>query len=132
MSSPPPIDFPSSDLEDVEMDGPPQDGSTEEQSMSIAPQRLFLEGTPSAAGTPARQRYEATSPLTGIAARRAVGLSTPRRQPRTPLFACTWQHIRVRIKPFTDISKADGSFHFRSVFTLVNMCGTCCTYSAPT
>ncbi|KAI6016388.1 MCM2/3/5 family-domain-containing protein [Pisolithus microcarpus] len=91
MSSLPPIDFPTSDLEDLEMDGPPQDGSTEEQSMSIAPQRLFLEGTPSAAGTPARQQYEAhaaaSSPLTGIAARRAVGSSTPRRQPRTPLFA---------------------------------------------
>ncbi|KIO11065.1 hypothetical protein M404DRAFT_994735 [Pisolithus tinctorius Marx 270] len=88
MSSPPRVDFPTSDLEDVEMDGPAQDGSAEDQSMSIAPQRLFLGGTPSVAGTPVRQRHAAaSSPLAGIAARRAVGMSTPRRPPRTPLFA---------------------------------------------
>ena len=93
MSSPPRVDFPTSDLDDVDMDGPPQEGSAEQQSMSIVPQKLFLEGTPSAAGTPARQRYAASaaasSPLAGVAARRAVGMSTPRRPPRTPLFART-------------------------------------------
>jgi hypothetical protein len=73
------------------MDGPPQDG-TIDQSLSIAPppQRLFLPGTPSAAGTPARQRYAnsvSVTPMSGIPARRALGMSTPRRAPRTPLFA---------------------------------------------
>ena len=91
MSSPPRVDFPTSDLDDVDMDEPPQNASAEEQSLSIVPQKLFLEGTPSVAGTPARQRYAASaaasSPLAGIAARRAVGMSTPRRPPRTPLFA---------------------------------------------
>ncbi|KAG1778774.1 MCM-domain-containing protein [Suillus placidus] len=91
MSSPPRVDFPTSDIDDIEMDGPPQDG-TIDQSLSIAPppQRLFLPGTPSAAGTPARQRYAnsvAATPMSGIAARRALGMSTPRRAPRTPLFA---------------------------------------------
>ncbi|KAH7883060.1 MCM-domain-containing protein [Phlebopus sp. FC_14] len=91
MSSPPRVDFPASDIDDIEMDGPPHDESVE-QSMSMAPppQRLFLESTPSAAGTPARQRYanaEAGTPLSGIIARRALGLTTPRGPPRTPLFA---------------------------------------------
>lgn len=86
MSSPPRIDFPTSDLDDVEMDGPPQDGSVEQQSMSMAPPRLFLEGSPSLAGSPVRRRGAAeSSPLAGVAARRAIGMSTPRRQ-RTPLF----------------------------------------------
>ncbi|KAI0664108.1 hypothetical protein C8Q70DRAFT_945520 [Cubamyces menziesii] len=73
MSSPP-RDIPTSDLEDVDM----QDSHPHiEQSMPDAPPRapLFLEGTPSVSGTP---RHNAV-------ARRAVGLSTPRRQ--TPLFA---------------------------------------------
>lgn len=91
MSSPPRVDFPTSDIDDIEMDGPPQDG-TIEQSLSIAPppQRLFLQGTPSAAGTPARQRYASSivaTPMSGITARRALGMSTPRRASRTPLFA---------------------------------------------
>jgi len=90
MSSPPRVDFPTSDIDDIEMDGPPQEG-TIEQSLSIAPppQRLFLQGTPSAAGTPVRQRYAnsvASTPMSGVAARRALGLSTPRRAPQTPLF----------------------------------------------
>ncbi|KAG2082080.1 hypothetical protein BD769DRAFT_1545818, partial [Suillus cothurnatus] len=90
MSSPPRVDFPTSDIDDIEMDEP-QDG-TIDQSLSIAPppQRLFLPGTPSAAGTPARQRYAnsvAATPMSSIAARRALGMSTPRRAPRTPLFA---------------------------------------------
>ena len=97
MSSPPRVDFPTSDLDDVDMDGPPQEGSAEQQSMSIVPQKLFLEGTPSAAGTPARQQYAASaaasSPLAVVAARRAVGMSTPRRPPRTPLFARTCRII---------------------------------------
>ncbi|TFK75716.1 MCM-domain-containing protein [Pluteus cervinus] len=80
MSSPP-AEFPSSDLPDVEMD----DG-TADQSMPQAPPPLFLAMTPSVQGTPARQRTQApdSSPLQGLAARRAVGLSTPK---RTPLFA---------------------------------------------
>ncbi|EJF61824.1 MCM-domain-containing protein [Dichomitus squalens LYAD-421 SS1] len=74
MSSPP-RDIPSSDLEDVEMQ---VDGDSVEQSMPNAPPRgpLFLEGTPSAAGTPQHSTV----------ARRALGMSTPRRQ-QTPLFA---------------------------------------------
>lgn len=74
MSSPP-RDIPTSDLEDVEMQ---LDGDGVEQSMPNAPARgpLFLEGTPSVAGTP---RHSAV-------ARRALGMSTPRRQ-QTPLFA---------------------------------------------
>jgi DNA replication licensing factor MCM4 len=90
MSSPPRVDFPTSEIDDIEMDGPPQEG-TIGQSLSIAPppQRLFLPGTPSAAGTPARQRYAnsvAATPMSGVTARRALGMSTPRRAPQTPLF----------------------------------------------
>ncbi|KAF7331825.1 DNA helicase [Mycena kentingensis (nom. inval.)] len=72
MSSPPRVNFPSSDApDDVEMqetfpDAPPQ-------------QDLFFPGTPDAAGSPARS-YAAT-PMSGIMARRAVGLSTPKRTP---------------------------------------------------
>lgn len=78
MSSPPPLDFPTSD--DV-----PMGDATGEQTMPDAPP-LFLAGTPSIAGTPARHsRYGApdSTPLRGITARRAVGLSTPK---NTPLF----------------------------------------------
>ncbi|KDQ56636.1 hypothetical protein JAAARDRAFT_70353 [Jaapia argillacea MUCL 33604] len=80
MSSPP-MEFPSSD--DVDM----QDGTTlAEQSMANAPppQSLFLPGTPSVAGTPARRSAAASSPIRGEIARRAVGMATPK---RTPLFA---------------------------------------------
>ncbi|KAI0753308.1 MCM-domain-containing protein [Daedaleopsis nitida] len=72
MSSPP-RDIPTSDLEDVEMDD-----TLVDPSMPNAPPRgpLFLEGTPSAAGTPTHNAI----------ARRALGMSTPRRK-QTPLFA---------------------------------------------
>ena len=75
MSSPPRVDFPTSDLDDVDINGPPQEGSAEQQTMTIVPQKLFLEGTPSVTGTPARQRYAAStaasSPLTGVVPSRA-------------------------------------------------------------
>ena len=86
MSSPPAIDFPSSEVDDVQMG----DGTSAEQSMPEAPPvgvPLFLAGTPSAAGTPARQRYQngpESTPLRGVIARRALGMDTPK---RTPLFA---------------------------------------------
>ncbi|CAA7268765.1 unnamed protein product [Cyclocybe aegerita] len=67
---------------DVEMG----DGTTGEQSMPEAPPPvpLFLAATPSTAGTPAHQRHaQPSSPLRGATARRALGMSTPK---RTPLF----------------------------------------------
>ena len=85
MSSPPALDFPSSDIEDVEMN----DVAVAEQSMPNAPSPgnpLFLPATPSAAGTPARQRHSNapdSTPLRGVIARRALGMQTPK---RTPLF----------------------------------------------
>ena len=85
MSSPPALDFPSSDMDDVEMN----DETVAEQSMPDAPPAghpLFLAATPSAAGTPARQRYSNapnSTPLSGVTARRALGMQTPK---RTPLF----------------------------------------------
>ncbi|KAJ7507506.1 cell division control protein 54 [Mycena galericulata] len=81
MSSPPALDFPTSD--DIDM------GDGEGQTMPDAPPAnpLFLAGTPSVAGTPARPwasdgDVQAT-PIQGLMARRAVGMSTPK---RTPLF----------------------------------------------
>ncbi|KAG6907797.1 hypothetical protein DXG01_007336 [Tephrocybe rancida] len=79
MSSPPALDFPTSDG-DIEM---------EDAAAPSVPQQepLFLAGTPSAAGTPARRwgsNAPDSSPLRGATARRAVGLGTPK---RTPLFA---------------------------------------------
>ncbi|KAF8809652.1 hypothetical protein BYT27DRAFT_7337091 [Phlegmacium glaucopus] len=65
MSSPPAFDFPSSDI-DVEMN----DGTAAEQSMPDAPPLYFS------------QQHHRT-PLRGIAARRALGMQTPK---RTPLF----------------------------------------------
>ncbi|TFY53465.1 hypothetical protein EVG20_g10103 [Dentipellis fragilis] len=64
------------------------------QSMSQAPpqQPLFFPQTPSAAGTPQRPRGSddlVSSPLASAVARRAVGMSTPRRTPRTPRAAKT-------------------------------------------
>ncbi|KAF8211389.1 MCM-domain-containing protein [Mycena galopus ATCC 62051] len=76
MSSPPALDFPTSD--DVAME--------DEQTMPDAPpiNPLFLAGTPSAAGTPSRLlASDGGTPLQGLMARRAVGMSTPK---RTPLF----------------------------------------------
>ncbi|KAK7049821.1 MCM DNA helicase complex subunit [Paramarasmius palmivorus] len=79
MSSPPALDFPSSD--DVQMEN-----GAEDNTNTDAPQEpLFLAGTPSASGTPSRRSVFAnpatSSPLRNVAARRAVGLSTPRRAP---------------------------------------------------
>ncbi|KAG6864697.1 hypothetical protein C0991_007801 [Blastosporella zonata] len=79
MSSPPALDFPTSDA-DVEM----QDGDTPRLPQQ---EPLFLAGTPSAAGTPARRwgsNAPDSTPMRGATARRAVGLSTPK---STPLFA---------------------------------------------
>lgn len=71
------MDFPSSDDGDV--------------NMQDAPQPLFLAGTPSVAGTPSRRGRGESGTVTGtptnIMARRAMGMSTPKRAPRTPLFA---------------------------------------------
>ncbi|KAG2007180.1 ATP dependent DNA helicase [Coprinopsis cinerea AmutBmut pab1-1] len=81
MSSPPPIDFPTSEL-DAEM----EDGTAGPAAPSSPANPLFLPGTPSAAGTPARQRASAapnSTPLRGSVARRALGMATPK---RTPLF----------------------------------------------
>ncbi|KAL0946225.1 hypothetical protein HGRIS_012484 [Hohenbuehelia grisea] len=77
MSSPPALDFPSSDMEDVQMDdGGPQ------AAQPAAGTPLFFPGTPSTTmGTPARP---VATPISGITARRALGMSTPK---RTPLFA---------------------------------------------
>ena len=65
------------------------DGTAADQSMPDAPppgNTLFLQATPSAAGTPARHQYSDApdnTPLRGIMARRALGMQTPK---RTPLF----------------------------------------------
>lgn len=83
MSSP--LKFPDSDPPDVDME--------EDATFPDAPaqqQPLFLASTPSAAGTPSKHRggsVAASSPgdMSGLMARRAVGMETPRR--KTPLFA---------------------------------------------
>lgn len=101
MSSPPALDFPTSD--DVEM------GDGEGQTMPDAPpvNPLFLAGTPSAAGTPARPwasddgEQGMGTPLQGLMARRAVGLSTPK---RTPLFNRTCNRLPTR--PSVDASSS--------------------------
>lgn len=84
MSSPPPLDIPTSDLDDIDMaDDSPGAG----QSVPGAPPAnpLFLPSTPSAAGTPARsQNMPYETPLRGVTARRALGMATPK---KTPLFA---------------------------------------------
>ncbi|KAL1721505.1 MCM2/3/5 family-domain-containing protein [Schizophyllum commune] len=84
-----PLHMPSSPApipDDVDMN----DG-TIEQTFPDAPnaESLFLPGTPSAAGTPARSRASRapdTSPSRNVVARRAMGMNTPRRTPQTPLF----------------------------------------------
>ncbi|KAF7313598.1 DNA helicase [Mycena chlorophos] len=70
MSSPPRPD------DDVEME-------ETEETFPDAPARspLFFPGTPSAAGTPARPHGSDATPMTGLMARRAVGLNTPKRTP---------------------------------------------------
>lgn len=54
-----------------------------EQTMPDAPPPLFLQGTPSVAGTPVRRDpRQTTSTPTGIVPRRALGISAK----KTPLF----------------------------------------------
>lgn len=80
MSSP--INFPDSD---VDM----QEEESAEQSMLDAPRRqpLFDPATPSTTrGTPRKSAVPSTP---GIMARRALGMSTPKSTPRTPLFEGT-------------------------------------------
>ncbi|KAK0469030.1 cell division control protein 54 [Desarmillaria tabescens] len=81
MSSPPEINLPS---DDVDM----EDATVPQPSSDANPNPLFFKGsTPSAAGTPVsrrRQNAPDSTPMTGIIARRAVGMATPK---RTPLFA---------------------------------------------
>ena len=65
------------------------DGTAADQSVHEPPppgNPLFLSATPSAAGTPVRQRYSNapdSTPLRGVIVRRALGMQTPK---RTPLF----------------------------------------------
>ncbi|TFK29479.1 cell division control protein 54 [Coprinopsis marcescibilis] len=84
MSSPPPLDFPSSDL-DADM----EDATAGQAAPSSPANPLFLPGTPSAAGTPARGGRSSvapqSTPLRAAVARRALGMSTPKRV--NPLFA---------------------------------------------
>ncbi|KAL0570649.1 MCM DNA helicase complex subunit [Marasmius crinis-equi] len=79
MSSPPRLEFPSSD--DVQM----QEEEENQTNGGQAPEPLFLAGTPStSAGTPSRSRRGdpmTSSPLRSVTARRAMGLSTPKRAP---------------------------------------------------
>ncbi|KAF5385715.1 hypothetical protein D9757_005484 [Collybiopsis confluens] len=84
MSSPPPLDFPSSD---ADMNEGGEEGAGYDNNTNSNP--LFLAGTPSTnAGTPSRSRASqsvvGSSPLRNVTARRAVGLSTPKQR---PLFA---------------------------------------------
>jgi DNA replication licensing factor MCM4 len=75
MSSPPAVDFPDSDA--------PMDGDlNSDRPQNAAP--LFLPSTPSVAGTPRRRTGGSTAnntPTRGVTARRALGMSTPRRPP---------------------------------------------------
>ncbi|TDL28000.1 MCM-domain-containing protein [Rickenella mellea] len=85
MSSPP-MEYPSSELGDVDMQ---EETPVEPTSDVNANQPLFLAGTPSPArsamngramnGTPGGMQ---SSPMKNIAARRALGMATPRRAPR--------------------------------------------------
>lgn len=83
MSSPPPIDFPSSEI-DAEM----EDG-TAQNAPNSGTGPLFLPGTPSAAGTPARHRGSnapGSDVFRGAVARRAVGFPATPRRGGDPLF----------------------------------------------
>ena len=88
MSSPPAVDFPSDEINDGDGDVY-MDNVGFEQSMANAPppEPLFLAGAASPA-TPASSRSFQNSPyrtpLASAVARRALGMSTPK---RTPLFA---------------------------------------------
>lgn len=80
MSSPPPLDFPSSELGDVPM----EDGTQGEQSFPEVP--LFLGSPAETPSRPQRANIPENTPLRGVMARRALGFSTPK-SARTPLFA---------------------------------------------
>lgn len=84
MSSPPPLDFPSSELRDVQM----EDGTHGEQSFPEAPPPvpLFLGSPAETPSRPQRDNLPENTPLRGVMARRALGFSTPK-SARTPLFA---------------------------------------------
>ncbi|KAH9936704.1 MCM2/3/5 family-domain-containing protein [Amylocystis lapponica] len=81
MSSP--LHIPSSDLGDVEMQDVEEAPAGQSMPDAPPPEPLFYPATPSAACTPARPLP--STPGSAIMARRAVGMSTPRRA-RTPLF----------------------------------------------
>ncbi|KAF9016573.1 cell division control protein 54 [Hymenopellis radicata] len=84
MSSPPRAELPSSD--DVEMEDIGSVAGTPLHSEAGDPNPLFLQGTPSAAGSPSKRRQQSASfatPMSGMVARRALGMKTPN---RTPLF----------------------------------------------
>src|SRR6266550_4774078 len=89
MSSPPPLDFPSSD---VQM----EDSTQPEQSMPEAPPPLplFLGSPAETPSRPQRTNIPQSSPLRGVMARRALGLNTPK-SARTPLFAGPWFCARL-------------------------------------
>lgn len=78
-----------SDFDDVEM----QDGVEQSIPNAPPPQPLFFASTPSAAGSPARLYQGTPGGMSSIMARRAIGMSTPKRQ-RTPLFARAY-HVRA-------------------------------------
>ncbi|KAM6501317.1 cell division control protein 54 [Amanita muscaria] len=84
MSSPPRLDFPSSDFGDVQM----EDNTQVEQSVpeAPAPMPLFLNSPTETPSRPRRAGAPENTPTHGIMARRALGLSTPKMQ-KTPLFA---------------------------------------------
>lgn len=114
MSSPPALDFPSSDA-DMNEDG--DQGAAPTNNLP-----LFLAGTPSTnAGTPARTRgsqsIAGSSPLRNITARRAVGLSTPKQR---PLFARKYL-IFLHLLLFTRIfSRELFSDRVSKLFTIQN------------
>ena len=99
-SSPPAIDFPDSDA-DVYMEeniGESVPGAPPHRGTPL----FHPPPTPSVAGTPARPLGSdayGSSPIRGLAARRAVGLSTPR---KPPLFAggCCSSNQSSGIQPY--------------------------------
>ncbi|KAG2001560.1 cell division control protein 54 [Coprinopsis cinerea AmutBmut pab1-1] len=104
MSSPPPIDFPTSEL-DAEM----EDGTAGPAAPSSPANPLFLPGTPSAAGTPARQRASAAPNSTPLrvfsVARRALGMATPKEN--TIIFGSSPAKTPRRTVEFADSDPLD-------------------------
>jgi len=79
----------SSPMNVPDSDDDMQEHESAEQSMPNAPPRqpLFDPGTPSTTrGTPRKNAVPSTP---GVMARRALGMSTPKSTPRTPLFEGT-------------------------------------------